>query len=316
MQSVQLATAAMGTRFELLLFGQDGPHLRAVGEEAVALIEGYHRLCSVHDRSSAISRVNATGRQVSLEVQADQKWVPIDGELADLLASCAQLHEQTQGWFDVCASRAHKDEGPGFELSGQRVRLCAQDARIDLGGIAKGWALDRVADMFKAEGIHSALLHGGTSSVLGIGTQPDGQPWKIGLENHAGPNISHEHEQDEQSAHGQRVWCVELNNAALGVSGMDGKDTSGRVVRPGHVVNPRTGKPVGDAAQPVVGAACVGPSCAHADAWSTALLASGGLLELPTGLSGAVFGGKTVGNSGSWRVVSGPEGVFDTARKR
>lgn len=259
---VRLATLAMGTRFELVLVGDNEVTLRAAGEQAIEHIEWLHRHCSKHDKASAISRINqATG----------QRWIPIDGELADLLSLSLELGTATAGWFDVCVSRDHAATGPGFEVSGQRVRFSREHAQLDLGGIAKGWALDRAAEILRDSGIECALLHGGTSSVVAIGTPPDGMPWRIAL---------------QHPKHPSRRVDIDLVDESMGISGLDGKDTTGQVMRPGHVTDPSTGQ----AACGAIGAACIAQSCAVADAWSTALLASGGQVSLSQGLTGAVLG--------------------------
>jgi thiamine biosynthesis lipoprotein len=93
--------------------------------------------------------------------------------------------------------------------------------RIDLGGIGKGYALDRAADLLGEWGVRNALLHGGTSSVRAIGHRPGRDGWQADLRNPS----------DDQAALG----AVMLRDCSL-----SGSSTA----QSRHIIDPRTGKPV------------------------------------------------------------------------
>ncbi len=151
MRTVLLAAHAMGTRFELVLVGEDPTHLRAAGEEALREIQHWHARLSRFEPDSDIARLNRNPA------------ARIDPELVELLDLCDQLREQTGGAFD-----------PRF----------APDRSLDLGAVGKGFALDRAAAILQDCGIENALLHGGTSSVFALGSSPNAKTakgWPIQL---------------------------------------------------------------------------------------------------------------------------------------
>jgi thiamine biosynthesis lipoprotein len=155
------------------------------------------------------------------------------------------VKQQSNGAFDVAL-------GTGEILLGRSERTVAFDRPgvcIDLGGIAKGHALDRAADILREGGVESALLHGGTSSVLAIGAPPDARAWRVAL------------------AHSDGQPCIELCDRALSVS----RPYSQLVDDRSHIVDARSRDRV---LRPCT-AAVVGPSASMTDAWSTALAVLG-----------------------------------------
>jgi thiamine biosynthesis lipoprotein len=103
--------------------------------------------------------------------------------------------------------------------------------------------------------VTSALLHGGTSTVLAIGTQADGQPWRVAIEDE-GKNV-----------HG----VVDLCDESLSVSAVWGKSFAAQGKTFGHILDARTGRPSERAQLTAVTL----PSAAESDALSTALLVEG-----------------------------------------
>ena len=136
---------------------------------------------------------------------------------------------------------------------------------IDLGSVAKGAALDSAAALLRESGVRSAILHGGTSSVVAIGTPPGCDAWTIAIET-AGPTRP----------------VIPLRDRALSVSAPRGRMSMTPRGPVGHIIDPRSGVPVRR-----LGTACVvHRSAAFADAWSTALLVLG---ERPPSLPADVF---------------------------
>jgi len=134
------------------------------------------------------------------------------------------------------------------------IRFTRPGVELDAGGFAKGLALDQAGAMLREYGVTSALIHGGTSSVLAIGAGPGQAGWRVAL----GP------EPDAPVAI--------LRDTALSVSSPDGRTVwDGPGGRIGHVVDARTGSsvPLGSTV------ACVSRSAFEAEAWSTAGLVLG-----------------------------------------
>ncbi len=263
-QAIHLATNAMGTRFEIALRGHDPIHLRAAGEEAIELIEDAHRRLSRFERGSAVGEINAA---------AGSGVVPLDDELFDLFDRCEQYRAQTNNAFTVVfrsktepgprrAPPRHRRHGPNerpphettppprpqLTLDRQRrtAALPAPDQYLDLGGVAKGFALDLAARTLREAGVQQALLHGGTSTVVVIGG-----PRNITLP------------LDDTPAAGP---VASLENLALSFSSQHGD-------RPGHIIDPRTRTRARAAG--AAHAACLARSAELTDAWATALVVLG-----------------------------------------
>ena len=255
--ALRLATWAMGTRFELVLDG-DGPGLRAAGEAALAEVEECDRLLSLFERDSLVSHLNRW---------AAERPVRVDLDTFDLLATCADIHAASGGAFDVTVaplmeSHGFRPERSGGAVGGDRidldptartVRFAREGLRLDLGAIAKGHALDLAAAVLRESGVESALLHGGTSTVVALGAPPGLDGWRVALEP------------------GDDAPCAVLRDEALSVSAQHGR-TNAR--GQGHVMDPRRASP----AETTDVVAVVAPSARIADGWSTALLVLG---ELP-----------------------------------
>ncbi len=233
----QRSCEAMGTRFDVILRGADAQHLEAV---AVAVCEEFQRLDSV------LSRFNPSSEIARINREAHTKAVRVDRELFALLTHCEQARELTEGYFDVTAISG----GKGFVLDAERctVQLAQPDAAIDLGAIGKGYALDGGRAIVERFGVETALLNGGTSSVLAVGDEE----WPIDIRHPLAPNVIVQH--------------INLTKRALSCSATR---------HPGQadsdVVNPLHGAPiVGDDA-----CVALASTATEAEIFSTALLAMG-----------------------------------------
>ena len=265
---VRLATRAMGTRFEFVLIpGRSATHARAGGEEAIALIHEWHDRLSAFDPGSLISTINREARR---------RPVRVDDELFDLLGLCERVRVESDGAFDVsvgslmraCGFRPTSGDR-GEVITGERaVMLDASartvtlhgDAEIDLGAIAKGAALDEARRVLIDAGVHSALIHGGSSTVVAIGAPPGQDAWRVRL------------------GEGDTPAIARLRDQALSYSSARG-DVQ-------HVMDPRRGAP----ASACRASACLGDSAALTDAWATALLVRGRRpASMPDDLTSAIL---------------------------
>lgn len=260
---LRLAAYAMGTRFELLVMAEEPERFRPAAEAAIEEIEALHRALTRFEPGSLVSHIQRT---------AAEKPVPLDADTYRLFEDALAVWGASAGAFDptvapiLDALDAHpgakafdpvRRAGAGqieLDPAAHTIRFTAPGVRLDLGSIAKGHALDLAAGLLRAHGVTSAFLHGGTSSLIGIGTRPNKPGWRVALGREPDASV------------------VSLHDSALSVSG-----TMGRTMRRGrrrvsHVIDARTGVSLkGDRR-----AAVVGPSARLADAWSTAALVLGG----------------------------------------
>lgn len=249
------ATAAMGTRFELVIEEAAVPREEwpAIAEAALHIIESCHHRLTRFASDSLVSHLARTAHRVPVRLDADTFAL-----FEDALA----VWRAAGGAFDITVASAMDGMGDAFDSAmsaivldpvGRTIR-CAQPVGFDLGGIAKGHALDVAARELRSHGVTSALLHGGTSSAVAIGAPRDDAGWRIAL----GPAGD--------------APVVVLRDEALSVSSTITPDGIVHVVDPSSGGFERAGRT----------AAVVGPSARLADAWSTALLLPG---RRPAGLT-------------------------------
>lgn len=251
--AVLLAASAMGTRFELVIPrapGRSEVDLRAVGEAALAEVVRWHGLLSRFEPSSVVALINR---------EAASRSVRVPSEVLDLIAQCESCRLQTGGAFDIAVGQLMDGESdvplraePTVEIDrgASSVRMRRAGVSLDLGGIAKGWALDRAGEVLLEHGIGSALMHGGTSSVMGIGPG-----WAISV---------------KSGRNGDGLpRVIRVSDQVLSVSAPRGRMSGGE----GHIVDPRSGT----AATLIDTAATVGGlgQGAMCEAWSTAMVVLG-----------------------------------------
>jgi thiamine biosynthesis lipoprotein len=294
---LRLATHAMGTRFELVLVGENEVRLRSAGEEAIREIEDWHRRLTRFSADSQLSFINRT---------ATVRPVPLDQDLFDLLSLCAGAHGASNGAFDPTVGPVLDRLGltgggssPGDPRGMESVLLdpvhrtvwfATPGLSLDLGGVAKGFALDHAARVLRESGVPRALLHGGTSSVIALGSPEDAPAWRIAVQG-----------EDSQIV-------VELKDCALSVSAPRGRtvERDGQVL--GHVIDPRLGTPL----KPGRTAAVIGATGASTEAWSTALAVLGDRPpSVPAALTSALHE-----RGEDWRVWGAHSHLFTPARAR
>lgn len=233
---VRLVTHAMATRFELVLQGEDPVSLQGIGEEAIEEIETAHRMFSRFESSSLLSHLRRTApKPVSVDRATLQLFEDIDG-----------LVFGSQGAFDP--TRGHGWHRVRIDRDRWQIGLADGELELDLGAIAKGYAIDRAAAVLRSYRVTSAFVHGGTSSGLAVG-RPVGQlGWRVKF--------------------GGDGPTVDLVDQAFGVSASY-QLREGREVP--HLTDPRTKQVL---RRPRRGA-IVGPNARLADGWSTAAVILG-----------------------------------------
>jgi thiamine biosynthesis lipoprotein len=271
---IRVHRRAMACRFEITLSGEDGEHVPAA-RAALDEVDGVEDHLTVFRETSRLSELNR---------RAAREPVAVDDTLFALLAECRDLHERTEGAFDITSTplsrcwgflrRAGRVPTPaeiaqarkavGMEhvelaAEGRHVRFRRAGLELNLGAVGKGYSLDRAASVLRARGVSHALLSAAGSSVLALGGR--GDDWTIDV---------------GSRQLGRRVGRLRLQDGALGTSGAGVQFIEAEGKRYGHVIDPRTGWP----AEGTAAATVVTRRAAVADALSTAFLVGGpGLAE-------------------------------------
>lgn len=260
--------AEMGVPFRITLYAADEAAARAATDAAFERVEVLNSILSDYDPDSELSRLARTSGRA----------IPVSRDLWQVLTLSQDIAERTDGAFDITIGplvnlwrRARrKQELPAPELIAEmRARvgfrklrldprqrtaeLLAPEMRLDVGGIAKGYAVDEALRVLATRGITRALV--AASGDIGASGPPPEQPgWRIevaALDAEGAPPA-------------QIVW---LNHSAVSTAG----DTYQRVeidgVRYSHIVDPRTGLGITDHSLVTV----LGPDCTTTDSWETTI---------------------------------------------
>lgn len=230
----------MGTRIAVELWADDATRGNAAIAAVMAEMNRIDLAMSTYKPDSELSRLNARAARGPVRVSA---------ELFDLLGTAMEYSRITGGAFDVTyasvgfmydfRARQRPDSAAigaalpavnyrlvQLDRASRSVRYLRDGVRIDLGGIAKGYAVDRGIAILQARGIRHALVSaGGDSRVVG---DRFGKPWVIG--------IRHPDRKDEV------VTRIPLVDTAISTSGDYERYFDENGVRYHHILDPRTGQ--------------------------------------------------------------------------
>jgi thiamine biosynthesis lipoprotein len=196
----------MGTRLDVLLFGDDRQQLEYVWNDAEAELKRLEKMLNRFDRESEVAKVN-TDAQFSSVRLSDELW--------KILLDCRRYCELTDGYFDVTLSDFGKII---FMEESHSILMDEYGLMLDFGGYAKGYALKCVRERFAGAGIERALVNFGNSAVLALGTHPYGDSWPVCIE-----------DPYDRTA----PVKIDLRNASMSVSGNTPSN-------PEHIVNTKT----------------------------------------------------------------------------
>jgi thiamine biosynthesis lipoprotein len=246
LQRFEASRMSMACLYAIEAYGPDAAALPRVIDEAFDEVDRIDRLMSHYKPDSPLSRLNRDARSGP---------VPVDRELFDFIAESLRYSRESEGAFDITVGPLMKAWGffrgdgrvpsaPELDaarraVGARRVRLDRASRTIafddpgvelDLGGIAKGYAVDRVVGILKRRGVVAALVSAGGSSVFGLGSPPDGAGWTVAI-------------QDPVNS-GRTAFDVQLRDRALSVAGSSDKffEADGRTYS--HIMDPRSGRPV------------------------------------------------------------------------
>lgn len=267
----------MGTTYSVKLVGTPrGVDHQALEHEISETLETVNRQMSTYRPESELSRFNAAEAGT---------WVSTSNDTRAVIDAALQVSRVTKGAFDPTV-------GPvidlwGFGAGGKEEYLPSHDEiavarkivgfdkvetkrdeaavvkqanglRLDLSGIAKGFGVDKVAELLERRGAENYLVEVG-GELRGKGAGPAGKAWRIGVERPTG-------------VPGDLQRVLDLKDGALATSGnyriffeRDGRRYS-------HIINPQTGRPV---EHDLASATVVADTTMEADALSTSMLVLG-----------------------------------------
>ncbi len=264
-QRVEANIDAMGSTYTIVAYGQDEARLRAAVEDASEEARRLDHLLSNYIPSSEWSQVNR---------EAPNQPVRVSTELFQLLAACVEYSRESGGAFDITVGPLmkvwgfykgtghlpHRAEVRGamakvgyqnilLDPAAHTVRFAKEGVEIDPGGIGKGYAVDKMVEILKEDGVKSALVSASGSSIYGLGAPPDEPGWKIKI-------------RDPKDASKTAAEVV-LKDNSLSTSGNYEKFFFAEGKMYSHIMDPTTGYP----SEGMLSVSVVSPRTIDSEAW-------------------------------------------------
>jgi thiamine biosynthesis lipoprotein len=253
----------MGTRITVELWSEDQAQADAAIDAVLDEMRHIDDSMSTYKPTSEVSLVNAKAAGAPMRISK---------ELFDLLETAHGYSVLTDGAFDITYASVgylydfRKRVHPGddaiakalpavnfqhvvLDPKNQTVHFSQKGVRIDLGGIAKGYAVDCGIEILKARGFTRAFVGaGGDSRIIG---DRFGKPWMVGI-------------RDPRKGEGSVITTIPLTDAAISTSGDYERFFEEGGVRYHHIIDPHTGH----SASKVRSATVIGPSATRTDGLS------------------------------------------------
>jgi FAD:protein FMN transferase len=241
----------MGCAYAIVAYGEDAPvPLSRTVEDAFDEVDRLDRLMSHYKPESPLSQLNrAAASPRFAEPHA------IDPELFDIIAESIRYSRESDGAFDITVGPLMKAWGffkgegrmPGareledvrqrigyqhviLDANAHTIRFDRQGIELDLGGIGKGYAVDRVVDLLRARHVTAALVSAGGSTLYAIGTPPGEDGWSVSV-------------QDPLHAD-KTALTLRLKDRSLSIAGRSEKSFEVNGITYSHIMDPRTARPV------------------------------------------------------------------------
>jgi thiamine biosynthesis lipoprotein len=267
LQRFQFSHPAMGTLITITLYAPDQPQARAAAQAAFQRIDALEDITSDYQADSELMQL------------CDQPFgrpVPVSADLFAVLQRAQKMSELSDGAFDVTVgpyvrlwrfARKRKVLPAPAELAAARaavgwqnlkldprartVTLLVPHMRLDLGGIAKGYAADQALKVLKGRGIDRALV--AASGDIAIGDPPPGKRgWKIGITPYDGSTNA-------------APPTLLLHNAGISTSGDTEQFIEINGIRYSHIISPLTGLGLTNRIQATI----IGPDATTTDSLDT-----------------------------------------------
>ena len=237
---------SMACVYAIDAYGPDAAVLPRIVDEAFDEVDRIDRLMSHYKADSPLSRINR---------EAGMHPVAVEPELFDFIADAMRYNRESDGAFDITVgplmkawgffggegrmpsagelAAARRHVGRAHVVLNPTAKTIAFDepgVELDLGGIAKGYAVDRVIALLKKWRIAAALVSSGGSTIYGLGAPPGRGGWDVKI-------------QDPIDSR-KTALTVALKDRAVSVAGRSEKSFESGGVRYSHIMDPRTGWPV------------------------------------------------------------------------
>jgi FAD:protein FMN transferase len=267
--SVIRARPLLGTFVEITAWGSDGRRLERAVDAAFAVIERVHGLMSYHEPHSDVSRLNRANGGAPVVIH---EWT------VAVLKASIDLQHRSKGLFNIAVGAALERLGllpslnsPSAHVGGvgqstvellpkHRARLLVPGNAIDLGGIAKGFAVDQAAAILRLSGVVGGVVNAG-GDLFAFG--PDEHV--VGIRDPRNP--------------ARLMSLTKLREAALASTALGFDPVTSDQPSQSAIIDPRSGEPV----LTMSGATVRAPSCMIADALTKVMMIGGkdasGVLE-------------------------------------
>jgi thiamine biosynthesis lipoprotein len=273
----------MGTVVAVTVLGVPGDRAAAAAEAAFSVLARVDEVMNEWRPGSPLSALNAAA--------GDGRWVDLPGDLCAVLRSARDGARDTDGLFDptwaalrglwrfgdgetftvpgdaevkarcgLVGWRGLEIDPPGAPVAGEppcRARLTRAGMQVGLGGIAKGWGVDRAVSELRRRGLSSFTVQAG-GDLYAAGTR-GGRPWRVGVRDPRGPP-------------GEAFAWLEVSDAAFSTSGDSERFAVVDGVRHHHLIDPRTCRPATASRQ----ASVLAPTALQAEVLGKAVFVLGG----------------------------------------
>jgi FAD:protein FMN transferase len=271
-RSISYPTRTMGTYANVTLVTADSASGAAVARAAERAFQRVDSLMSNWTTTSEVARINR---------EAAAHATVVEPEVARVIDAALQVGRASGGAFDITVEplvrawgflggKPHVPDSAqvaaAFERVGSRhltfdpvkrtIRLERAGVKIDLGGIAKGHAVDEVRHALESRGVENALVDL-SGNMYAMGHPPDAPAWRIGIR-----------DPRDRLPYFARL---QLTGRAIATSGKYEQFVAANGRTYGHIMDPRTGAP----AEGLISVTVLAPDAMTADAWGTALFVLG-----------------------------------------
>jgi len=256
----------MGTSFDIVAYGTHRARLELAIDDALKEAKRLDCLLSNYRPESELSRVNRLGSRGAMTLSS---------EFFQFLSACRAYSRSSEGTFDITVGRLQRAWGfykgtgqlptrdeveraldkvgyANIILNEQNMTVCLAEEGVELdpGGIGKGFAVDRMAEVLRNSEVYAALIIAGGSTIYALGTPPNEPGWTVTIKDPRQPSKVAE--------------TVTLKNEAVSTSGNLEKFfwADGKIW--GHIIDPRTGYP----AMGTLSVSVIAPRGVDSEAWT------------------------------------------------